>query len=59
MLNILKRLFRRFGRTTSDGQKKDGMPTGCKSTESNTKTSSPYDVEVKKVRVKKIKIQDE
>lgn len=58
MLNILKRLFHRSGKTTSDGQKKDFMQNGCKNTESNTEVSSPYDVEVKKVHVKKIKIRD-
>ena len=58
MKRILKRLLKVFEKTTSDGTLKDGTQTGCKNTESNTDTSSPFDVEVKKVKIKKIDIQE-
>ena len=58
MKRILKRLLKGLGRTTEDGPPKDGTPTGCKNTESSTKTSSPYDIEVKKAKVRKIVIKD-
>ena len=53
-----KKLLKVFGKTTSDGTAKNGMQSGCKTTESNTEISSPYDVEVKKVIIKDIKIKE-
>lgn len=55
---ILTKLLNLFGKTTSIGQNKDGVPNGAKSTEMTSQNISPYEIEVKEVKVKKIKIKN-
>ena len=57
MLNILKQLWKGLGKTTKNGLKEDSMFPGCSNTETNTDPSSPYDIEIKKVQVKKITLK--
>jgi len=58
MKNILMKLLKLFGKTTSTGQAKDGLPNGCKNTEMTSQDTSPFEVEVKEVKVKKIKLKN-
>ena len=58
MKNILMKLLKALGKITSTGKTKDGSPNGNKNTEETSQSSSPYDVHVKEVKVKKIEIKN-
>jgi len=58
MKNILMKLLNLFGRITSIGKTKDGSPNGCKNTEMTSQNTSPFKVEVKEVKIKKIEIKN-
>jgi hypothetical protein len=54
MLNILKKLFRGSEKITNHGQKAGGKPSGCEPIETTSPDISPFDIEVKDVKIKQI-----